>query len=116
MKITQLYHCTAWIKENDDKIVLQSHNTIVAQIVKEENSHIISIYRYPSNTTAQHLRKFQKWIHDNVDFEIYCDYKFLLDTAVKYKKRLAVYVINENDADYIFYDYTYKQYNNIFSH
>lgn len=116
MKITRLYNCTAWIKENGNRIILQSYSTKVAQIVKEGDGHIISIYRYPSTTTAQHLRKFQKWLYDNIDFEIYCNYKFLLDVAAKYKKRLAVYAINKNDADYILYDYSYNQYINIFSY
>ena len=116
MKITRLYHCTAWIKEEDNRIILESYGTDVAQIRKESDGHIIKIYRYPSATTAQHLRKFQKWLSDNVEFEIYCDYKFLLDKAVKYKKRLAVYAIDENGADCAFYDYSYNQYNDIFSY
>lgn len=116
MKITRLYKCTAWIKQQDNRIILQSYNTIVAQIIKESDGHTISIYRYPSATTAQHLRKFQKWLYNNFDFEIYCNYKFLLNTAVKNKKRLAVYTTNENDTDYVVYDYSYNQYNNIFSH
>lgn len=116
MKVTRLYKCTAWIKQQDNRIILQSYNTIVAQIEKAGDTHTISIYRYPSTTTAQHLRKFQKWLYNNVDIEIYCNYEFLLDVAVKYKKRLALYSIDVIGADYKLFDYTYNQYNNIFSH
>lgn len=116
MKFTRLYTCMSWIIEHDDRIILISYNTIVAQIVKENNKCIISIYRYPSATTAQHLRKFQKWLHDNVDFNIYCEYKFLLDVAVKNKKRLAIYGAGTNNVNYALYDFNYNQYKNIFSY
>lgn len=86
----RLYYCQADIATTrTGQIVLISYNTPVAIIDKKHD--FIAIYRYKSATTAQHLRKFQKWLYNNAPFELYQRYRDLLDLAVKkYKADFAI--------------------------
>lgn len=101
-KSQRLYYCTADIEFNGAQIVLFSYNTPV--VIIDRKRDFIAIYRYNSATTAQHLRKFQKWLYGNAPLKMYQRYRDLLDLAVKkYKKRFAF-----DGADgYKFYDYSY---------
>lgn len=98
----RLYYCSATIQFCDNQIVLCSYATPVVIIDRKRN--FIAIYRYNTATTAQHLRKFQKWLYNNMPFEVYQRYRDLLDLAVKkYKKRFAI----DNKGGYKFFDYSY---------
>ena len=96
-----LYYCNAEIQEYGAQTVLFSYVTPVVIIDRKRN--FIAIYRYNSATTAQHLRKFQKWLYNNAQFEVYHRYRDLLDLAVKYKKRFAI----DNKGRYKFFDYSF---------
>lgn len=58
----QLYFCKAWIfmSDNSDFIILQSYSTIVAAF--QRSTGILWVFDYYSNTTTQHIAKFQNWI------------------------------------------------------
>lgn len=58
----QLYSCKAWVfmPDNSDFIILQSYTTIVA--VFQRSTGILWVFGFYSNTTAQHVAKFGKWI------------------------------------------------------
>lgn len=59
---SRLYYCTAWIIKPDfsDFLILQSYSTIVAAYQYPTN--ILWVFGHYSNTTAQHVAKFQNWI------------------------------------------------------
>lgn len=61
-RIQQLYNCKAWIFMNDysDFTILQSYTTIVAAF--QRSTGILWVFGFYSNTTAQHVAKFQNWI------------------------------------------------------
>lgn len=75
----RLYYCKAQIIKPDfsDFLVLQSYSTIVAAY--EFSSNILWVFRFYSNTTAQHVAKFQKWIR----------YKYLIGR--EYPKKVNLY-------------------------
>ena len=58
----QLYNCKAWIIRPDysNIVVLQSYTTIVA--VYQLSTGILWVFGFYSNTTAQHVAKFGKYI------------------------------------------------------
>ena len=58
----RLYYCKAWIIKPDfsDFLILQSYSTIVA--VYQFSTGILWVFDFYSNTTAQHVAKFQNWI------------------------------------------------------
>ena len=58
----RLYYCKAWIIKPDfsDFLILQSYSTIVAAY--EFKTNILWVFGHYSNTTAQHIAKFQNWI------------------------------------------------------
>lgn len=58
----QLYNCKAWffMLDNSDFIILQSYTTIVAAF--QRSTGILWVFGFYSNTTAQHIAKFQNWI------------------------------------------------------
>lgn len=60
--VEQLYNCKAWIfmLDNSDFIILQSYSTIVAAF--QRTTSILWVFDYYSNTTSQHIAKFQNWI------------------------------------------------------
>jgi hypothetical protein len=60
--VEQLYNCKAWIvnPDNSDFIILKSYSTIVAAY--QRTTGILWIFGYFSNTTSQHIAKFQNWI------------------------------------------------------
>lgn len=59
---SQLYSCKAWILHPDfsDFLILQSYSTIVAAY--QFSTGILWVFGYYSNTTAQHIAKFRKWL------------------------------------------------------
>lgn len=61
---SRLYYCTAWIIKPDfsDFLILQSYSTIVAAY--QVSTGILWVFGYYSNTTAQHVAKFCKWLRD----------------------------------------------------
>lgn len=58
----QLYSCKAWIftPDNSDFIILQSYTTIVAAF--QRTTGILWVFGFYSNTTSQHVAKFENWI------------------------------------------------------
>ena len=112
MKKERLYYCNAHIEyRNKEQIVLISYNTPVAIIDKQRD--LIAIYRYKSTTTAQHLRKFQKWIYYNMPFEYYQRFRDLLNLGVKQKARVCFDCRSEY-IDLFNYSYDYLQlFNNV---
>lgn len=75
----QLYSCKAWIftPAYSDFIILQSYTTIVA--VFQRTTGILWVFGFYSNTTVQHIAKFQNWIR----------YKY--QTGWNYPKRVNLY-------------------------
>lgn len=61
-QVEQLYYCKAWVYMpcNSDFIILQSYSTIVAAY--QFSTGILWAFGFYSNTTAQHIAKFQNWI------------------------------------------------------
>ena len=64
----QLFHCKAWMYgvdiDNKRYIALKSYNTVVAIWDVEENviiDALRAVYGY-TNTSAQHISKFVKWV------------------------------------------------------
>ena len=60
--IERLYYCKARIIHPDfsDFIILQSYSTIVAAF--QHSTSILWVFGRYSNTTSQHIAKFQNWI------------------------------------------------------
>lgn len=61
---SQLYSCKAWILHTDfsDFLILQSYSTIVAAY--QFSTGILWVFGCYSNTTAQHISKFCKWLRN----------------------------------------------------
>ena len=61
-QIERLYSCKAlvFMPYNSDFIILQSYTTIVAAY--QRTTRILWVFGHYSNTTAQHIAKFRKWI------------------------------------------------------
>ena len=59
---SRLYYCKAWIIKPDfsDFLILQSYSTIVAAY--QFSTNILWVFGHYSNTTAQHVSKFQNWV------------------------------------------------------
>nr|DAX51270.1 MAG TPA: hypothetical protein [Caudoviricetes sp.] len=74
--VEQLYNCKAWIfmPDNSDFIILQSYSTIVAAF--QRTTGILWIFDYYSNTTSQHIAKFQNWIR--YEFQIGWNYPIIV--------------------------------------
>lgn len=75
----QLYCCKAWIitPDNSDFLILQSYSTIVAAF--QRTTGILWVFGYYSNTTSQHVAKFENWIR----------YEF--QTGWNYPKKVNLY-------------------------
>lgn len=75
----QLYSCKAWIftPDNSDFIILQSYSTIVAAF--QRTTGILWVFGFYSNTTSQHVAKFENWIR----------YEF--QTGWNYPKKVNLY-------------------------
>lgn len=58
----QLYYCKAWIiqPDNSEFAILRSYTTIVAAY--QRTTKILWVFDHYSNTTAQHVSKFQNWV------------------------------------------------------
>lgn len=105
MKKERLYYCNAYIEYRyKGQVVLISYNTPVAII--DEHRDLIAIYRYNSATTAQHLRKFQRWLYYNMPFEYYQRFRDLLNLGVKQKARVCFDYHGKN-TDLFKYSYDY---------
>lgn len=61
-QVERLYYCKAWVYMpcNSDFIILRSYSTIVAAY--QLSTGILWVFGLYSNTTAQHVAKFRKWI------------------------------------------------------
>lgn len=61
-QVEQLYYCKAWVymPDNSDFIILRSYSTIVATF--QCSTGILWVFDFYSNTTSQHIAKFQNWI------------------------------------------------------
>lgn len=59
---SRLNYCTAWIFKPDfsDYLILQSYSSIVAAY--QLSNGILWVFGFYSNTTTQHVAKFQNWI------------------------------------------------------
>lgn len=79
----RLYHCTAEI----DKSGVISYSTKVVDIQEFNQFTDMLIYRYPSNTTAQHLRKAVRWFAEHNEQRLSVMLKMGLDYGVKHKVR-----------------------------
>lgn len=77
--IKRLYNCKAWIitPDNSDFIILQSYTTIVAAF--QRTTGILWVFGFYSNTTSQHVAKFENWIR----------YEF--QTGWNYPKKVNLY-------------------------
>lgn len=71
-QIEQLYSCKAWIfmPDNSEFIILQSYTTIVAAY--QRTTKILWVFDYYSNTTVQHVSKFQNWVR--YEYRTGCNY------------------------------------------
>ena len=69
---SRLNYCTAWIIKPDfsDFLILQSYSTIVAAY--QFSTGILWVFGHYSNTTAQHVAKFKKWIR--YEYRTGCNY------------------------------------------
>lgn len=78
-QVEQLYYCKAWVfmPDNSDFLILQSYSTIVAAF--QRTTGILWVFGFYSNTTVQHIAKFQNWIR----------YKYL--TGWNYPKKVNLY-------------------------
>lgn len=78
-QVEQLYYCKAWVfmPDNSDYLILQSYSTIVAAF--QRTTGILWVFGFYSNTTVQHIAKFQNWIR----------YKYL--TGWNYPKKVNLY-------------------------
>lgn len=75
----QLYSCKAWIitPDNSDFLILQSYSTIVAAF--QRTTGILWVFGFYSNTSSQHVAKFENWIR----------YEF--QTGWNYPKKVNLY-------------------------
>ena len=78
-QVEQLYCCRAWIfmSDNSDFLILQSYSTIVAAF--QRTTGILWVFGFYSNTTVQHIAKFENWIR----------YEF--QTGWNYPKKVNLY-------------------------
>lgn len=116
-KTIRLNKCQAHIKivENSKGTIirLQSYDTVLVDITASYGKKDIctAIYRYNSNTSAQHLKKFRNWLYDNY-FEFYDYYVWLHDDLIRTKNRLGA---SKNGSPYLLRQYDYDLYNKLFS-
>lgn len=75
----RLYHCSAYYtRETDGKIYilkLISYNTKICEVIYEklgyyDYSFNIKLWRYPSITSQQHIRKFANLLIHDKDFKV----------------------------------------------
>lgn len=61
-QVEQLHNCKVWIftPDNSDFLILQSYGTIVAAF--QRTTGILWVFGFYSNTTVQHIAKFENWI------------------------------------------------------
>jgi hypothetical protein len=83
--MTKLYTCTAQCDEN----TLISYNTKLVNINRNEDRVEINIYRYPSATSAQHLRKYTNWLREHNEGLVADVYNLALNDMVANHKRFA---------------------------
>lgn len=78
-QVEQLYRCKArvFMPDNSDFLILQSYSTIVAAF--QRTTGILWVFGFYSNTTSQHVAKFENWIR----------YEF--QTGWNYPKKVNLY-------------------------
>lgn len=85
-----LYSCNA--RCNAEELV--SYRTPLVRIEKVGDVYRAGVYRYPTNTSAQHLRKYVKWLKEkgykSQAYAVEC----ALDFGVKNKLRYVVGYFN----------------------
>lgn len=98
---SQLYSCKAWILHPDfsDFLILQSYSTIVAAY--QYSTAILWVFGFYSNTTAQHVAKFKKWIIDNYNIGWNYPHKVNLYNDSKTGKRAARKNLDDDFASVI---------------
>lgn len=82
----KLYYCNATC---DNERLYSYGLNVVKFITLGYGSLMVWVYRYPSMTTAQHLRKYAKWLEEQGEKDKSALLTACLDTAVKKKERYA---------------------------
>lgn len=97
----QLYACKAWIftPDNSDFIILQSYATIVAAF--QRTTGILWVFGFYSNTTAQHIAKFENWIRYGIKTGWNYPKKVKLYNDSRTGKRAALKNLNDDFASVI---------------
>ena len=98
---SRLYYCKARIIHPDfsDFIILQSYSTIVAAY--QYSTNILWVFGHYSNTTAQHVAKFQNWIRYKYNTGWYYPRKVNLYNDSKTGKRAAQKNLDDDFASVI---------------
>jgi hypothetical protein len=78
--MTQLYYCNATCDENQ----LISYATPLVELFTSRDTNMlhVGLYRFPSSTSAQHLRKYVKWLREHNENAKATLLAYALDTAV----------------------------------
>lgn len=81
-QVKQLYNCKAWLYESKDCIWLKSYNTFIA--VYDSNKNILvdclrTEFGYTA-TSAQHIAKFRRYLHERHDLLSFDEYPYYLRT------------------------------------
>jgi hypothetical protein len=99
--VQQLYNCKAWVfmNDNSDFTILQSYTTIVAAF--QRSTGILWVFGFYSNTTAQHVAKFQNWIRYEYQTGWSRPYRVNLYNDSKTGKRAARKNIDDDFASVI---------------
>ena len=100
-QIERLYTCKAWVymPDNSDFIILRSYSTIVAAY--QFSTGILWVFGHYSNTTAQHVAKFQNWIRYKYNTGWYYPRKVNLYNDSKTGKRAAQKNLDDDFASVI---------------
>lgn len=97
----RLYYCKAQIIKShfSDFLILQSYSSVVAAY--EFSTNILWVFGFYSNTTVQHIAKFQNWIR--YEYQTGCNYpkKVNLYNDSRTGKRAAQKNIDDDFASVI---------------
>lgn len=96
-----LYYCKAQIIKSDfsDFLILQSYSTIVAAY--EFSTDILWVFGFYSNTTAQHIAKFRKWLRHKYNFSYFSINRVNLYNDSRTGKRAAKKNLDDDFASVI---------------
>jgi hypothetical protein len=78
--MTQLYYCNA----KCDEQTLVSYHTLLIKFYFDPDTNSTECYgnRFPSSTSAQHLRKYVHWLEENGYYENAILLNYALNTAI----------------------------------